>query len=371
MLGVIREYAGEVLETSGNAEAMRERHAIYFLALGEADLYLDRVKANPWLNRLRDERYNLRSALRWSLVNDPEVAARLSAGLRTFWILEGYLTEGREWLDEALRRSNEVPASVRRRVLTAAGRMAQLQGDLEKARNLYAEGLAESRAAGDRHQLVLATRGLGATAYLQGDFRAAREYVEEALQIGRELNDRFAIAASLNRLGDLARVEENFAAAQILFEESIGILRRLGNITAVSNGLTNLGAVAFALADYQNAGAYFAEALVTAQEFGGKIVVSHALDGLASLAVERGELERAARLAGAAEELRQVIGFQREPAETRFRDAYLTKLRRLLSEPALLVAHEAGRKLKLNQAVALALAADVPQTPEKMVSAAN
>jgi tetratricopeptide (TPR) repeat protein len=350
---------------------MRERHAIYFLALGEADLYLDSAKANPWLNRLRDERYNLRSALRWSLVNDPEVAARLAAGLRTFWILEGYLTEGREWLDEALRRSNEVPASVRRRVLTGAGSMAQLQGDLEKARNLYAEGLAESRAAGDRHQLALATRGLGATAYLQGDFRAAREYVEEALQIGRELNDRFAIAASLNRLGDLARVEENFAAAQIFFEESIAILRRLGNITAVSNGLTNLGAVAFALADYQNAGAYFAEALVTAQEFGGKIVVSHALDGLAALAVERGDLERAARLAGAAEELRQVIGFQREPAETRFRDAYLTRLRRLLSEPTLLVAHEAGRKLKLNQAVALALAADGPQTPEKMISAAN
>ena len=371
MLGVIREYAGEVLEASGDAEAMRERHAIYFLALGEADLYLDSAKANQWLNRLREERYNLRSALRWSLVNDPEVAARLAAGLRNFWILEGYLTEGREWLEEALRRSNEVPASVRRRVLIAAGSMAQLQGDREKARNLYAEGLAESRAAGDMHQLALATRGLGATAYLQGDFRAAREYVEEALLISRELNDKFAIAASLNRLGDLARVEENFAAAQILFEDSIAIVRQLGNVNAVSNGLTNLGAVAFALADYQNAGAYFTEALMTAREFGGKIVVSHALDGLAALAVERGDSERAARLAGAAEELRQVIGFQREPAETRFRDAYLTKLRRTLSEPTLSVAHEAGRKLRLNEAVALALTTEARRTPERMISAAN
>ena len=371
MLGVIREYAGEVLEVSGDAEAMRERHAIYFLALGEADLYLDSAKANQWINRLREERYNLRSALRWSLVNDPEVAARLAAGLRTFWILEGYLTEGREWLEEALRRSNEVPASVRRKVLIAAGSMAQLQGDREKARNLYAEGVAESRAAGDLYQLALATRGLGATAYLQGDFRAAREYVEEALLISRELNDRFAIAASLNRLGDLARVEENFAAAQMFFEDSIAILRQLGNINAASNGLTNLGAVAFALADYEHAGAYFAEALMSAQEFGGKIVVSHALDGLAALAVERGDSERAARLAGAAEELRQVIGFQREPAETRFRDAYLSKLRRTLSEPTLSVAHEAGRKLKLNEAVALALTEDARRAPEKKISAAK
>ena len=53
MLGVIREYASEVLEASGEAEPMRERHAIYFLALGEADLYLDSAKASQWMNRLR------------------------------------------------------------------------------------------------------------------------------------------------------------------------------------------------------------------------------------------------------------------------------------------------------------------------------
>ena len=369
MLGVIREYAGDFLETSGNAEEIRERHAIYFLALVEADLYLDSVKANQWIDRLKEERYNLRAALRWSLVKDPEIAARLAAGLGEFWILHGYLTEGREWLEEALRRANEVPASVRRKVLIAAGRMAQLQGDREKARNLYEEGLASARAAGDLHQLALASRGLGATAYLQGDFRAAREYVEEALLISRELNDSFAIAASVNRLGDLARMEENYATAQMLFDESIAIFRKLGNKNAVSNSLNNRGAVTFADGDYRTAHAYFVEALTTAQEFGGKIVISHSLDGFAALAVERGDSQLAARLAGAAEELRQVIGFKREPAETRFRDAYLTKLRQKMGEPTLLVAYEQGRKLKLDEASALALTADPPETPAKVIKA--
>ena len=371
MLGVIREYAGEVLEASGEAEEMRERHAIYFLALGEADLYLDSVKASQWISRLKEERYNLRAALRWSLVKDPEVAARLATGLRNFWILQGYLTEGREWLEEALRRANEVPASVRRKVLIAAANLVQLQGDREKARNLYEEGLADARAAGDLQQLALATRGLGATSYLQGDFRAAREYVEEALLISRELNDKFAIAASLNRLGDLARVEENYAAAQMLFDESIAILRRLGNRNAVSNSLNNLGAVAFAHGDYRNAGAYFAEALMMAREFGGKIVISHALDGLAAMSVERGDLQRAACLAGAAEELREVIGFKREPAETRFRDAFLTRLRQTLSEPTFLIAYEQGRKLKLDEAIALALTFDSPRTLQNAISAGS
>jgi tetratricopeptide (TPR) repeat protein len=217
----------------------------------------------------------------------------------------------------------------------------------------------------------LASRGLGATAYLQGDFRAAREYVEEALLISRELNDRFAIAASLNRLGDLARMEGNYAAAQMLFDESIAIFRKLGNRNAVSNSLTNLGAVTFADGDHRTARAYFVEALSTAQKFGGKIVISHSLDGFAALAFERGDPQRAARLAGAAEELRQVIGFKREPAETRFRDVYLTRLRQTLSEPALAVAFEEGRKLKLDEAIALALTFDAPETLEKVISAGN
>lgn len=355
MLGVIREYAAEVLEASGDAEDMRVRHAAYFLALAEAEPYFDRTKQAEWVKRLEEEHDNLRAALRWSLVADPEKAARLAAGLLNFWILHGHLTEGRELLEAALKPGNKVPASVRRRVLTGAGRMAQLQGDLERARKLYEEGSAEARAAHDSRQMALAGRGLGATAYLQGNFKSAHGYVEEALLISRELNDKFAIAASLNRMGDLARIERNYAAAHTLFEESIAIFRELGNKTAVSNSLNNLGAVAFVDGDHNAARAYFAEALATAREFGDKIVISYSLDGLAALATERGKSKRAARLAGAAQELRHTMGFETEPAERRFRDAYLAALREALDEATLSVAYEQGRKLKLDEAITLAL----------------
>lgn len=209
----------------------------------------------------------------------------------------------------------------------------------------------------------LSGRGLGATAYLQGDFKSARGFIEEALLISRELNDRFAIAASLNRLGDLAHMEGNYAVAHTLFEESIAIFRQLGNKNSVSNSLNNLGAVAFADGDYRAARAYFAEALTTAQEFGHKIVISYSLDGFAALAAERGESKRAARLAGASKELRQSLGHENEPAERRFRDAYLTELREALDEATLSVAYEQGRKLKLDEAITLALTFDTQGTP--------
>jgi len=111
--------------------------------------------------------------------------------------------------------------------------------------------------------------------------------------------------------------------------------------------------------------------LTMAREFGGKIVISHALDGLAAMSVERGDPQRAACLAGAAEELREVIGFKREPAETRFRDAYLTKLRQTLSEPTLLDAYEQGRKLKLDEAIAFGLTFDAPKSLNNAISAGS
>src|SRR5262249_40868890 len=180
-------------------------------------------------------------------------------------------------------------------------------------------------------------------------------YIEEALKISRELNDKSAIAAALNRLGDLARTQGNFAVAEIHFHESVAILRELGNKTALSNSINNLAAVTFANGDYATARGLFAEALMVAQEFGDKIVVAHALDGFAALAVEFDDSQNAAKLAGAAEEIQRAIGFQIEPAERRFRECYLTQLRRKAPEAALEGAFEEGRKLGVAKAVGLAL----------------
>lgn len=123
----------------------------------------------------------------------------------------------------------------------------------------------------------------------------------------------------------------------------------------MSNNLNNLGAVACGEGDYQRARLRFAEALATARQLGHKITISYSLDGFAALAAGRGEQERAARLAGAAERLRESIGSEMEPAERRFREAYLGGLRAAHSEAAFRTAYEQGRKLKLEEAVAVAL----------------
>ena len=138
-----------------------------------------------------------------------------------------------------------------------------------------------------------------------------------------------------------------------------------------SNSLNNLAAVTFANHEYGAAHELYTQALKVAHEFGDKIVISHALDGFAALAVEFGDLENAARLAAAAEEIHQAIGFQREPAEQRFRETYLTELRQKLLEPALSSAFAEGRKLVVAEAVALALTFMMPAPPGKSSAGAT
>ena len=353
MLEVVREYALESLKKNNEAEAAHRRHANYFLALGEAaEPYLLGEKGVEWLNHLEDEHDNLRDALGWSLENDAALAARLAAALRVFWTFHGHLTEGRKWLKAAFGRGSlDVPAAVRIKLINGLGIAARLQGDYETARKAYEEGLAEGRAANDLRQIVVSSNGLGAVANQQGDFKTARKYIEESLAISRRLDDKSGIGISLSFLGDLARVEGDNTAARPFFEEAITISRQLGNKEIVSVNLVNLGAVAYHEGDFGAARSHFAEALEVAQELGYKIYIAYSLDGFAALAAEREAVELGAQLAGMAEKLREQIGFEIEPADRRFRDAYIARLKNKMDETAFAKAYEQGRKLKLEEAV--------------------
>jgi tetratricopeptide (TPR) repeat protein len=180
------------------------------------------------------------------------------------------------------------------------------------------------------------------------------------LAVARESNDKFGIARSFSMLGDLARSLGDDAAARPLYEEALAICRQLENKYALANIVINLGAAECGEGNYTTSYSHFREGLTTAWELGGKIAgdkiaISYALDGLAALAVVRGETELAAKLAGASEHLRESINYNIEPAERRFRDAHLISLRSVLSEDDFSQAYEQGRKLGLDEGVALAL----------------
>lgn len=367
MLGVVREYALDRLQENGEFEAAHRSHASYFLEFAErAGSHLQGWQPAKWLARLDEEHDNLRAALRWSLAHDAQTAARLAEAIRYFWNFQGYFTEGLMSLDAVLELGEAVPAETRWKLLSMAGNLARFQGDHQKARTMYEAGLNAGRAANNLTQISLACRGLGGLAIEQGDRIAARGFIEEALATARQAKDKFGIARSLNMLGDLARAAGDDVTARPLYEEALTICRQLGNQFAISNVLINLAAAEYLQADYASAAAHFTEGLTMAQEsatgvVGDKIAISYALDGCAALAVRRGDAAFAAQLAGAAEQLRHSFNYHIEPAERRFREAYLESTRAMLSEASFGDAYAQGRNLNLDQAVALALSGSSKQ----------
>ena len=149
MLETIRQFGLERLAATGETEAVRRRHAHYYVRLAEESApHLSGVRSRPWLAHLGAEQDNLRAALDWCAgageAGDPEGAAlglRLVAALWRFWSIRALAAEGRARLEGALAVAARYPAHApaQRPALAEAlhgvGVMARLQGDHDAARS--------------------------------------------------------------------------------------------------------------------------------------------------------------------------------------------------------------------------------------------
>jgi non-specific serine/threonine protein kinase len=351
LLEIVREYAESVLETDDDEDEVRRRHAEFYLRLAEgAEPHLQSRESAKWIGRLEQEHDNLAAALQWSVRKAPDIAARLAAAIRQFWIIRGHLSEGIGWIEEILRQGIESDPSIRWKLLTACGNIRQFQGEIEAAQKFYGDGLAAARESGNQRYISQSLRGLGALAYIKYEFHNARNYLDEALIISRKVGDDFGRAAALARLGDISSVEGDTTTARDLTAEALSVFRRLGYLEGISAKLYNLGAIVYLDGDSETAYEHFKEAYRTALELGEKINTRLIFDGFAALAAERGQYSRAARLSGAADSLGATIGYAIEPAEQIFRDAYLGKLRAAMTDSAFDKEYKVGRKMTPLQA---------------------
>ncbi|HET6659478.1 MAG TPA: BTAD domain-containing putative transcriptional regulator [Rubrobacter sp.] len=139
MLESVRQYAREQLEESEEAQAIRRRHASFFLALAkEAEPRLTGAQQQAWADRLEAEHDNLRAALSWSLENEPQRALQLAEKLARFWEIRSHFLEGSRWLEASLRNSNHTNPATRAKASTEVGTFAFHRGDLLPRGSAYA-----------------------------------------------------------------------------------------------------------------------------------------------------------------------------------------------------------------------------------------
>jgi DNA-binding CsgD family transcriptional regulator len=114
--------------------------------------------------------------------------------------------------------------------------------------------------------------------------------------------------------------------------------------------------VALLRGDLERAKALHKESLALSEERGAfRQLTLILLEGLACGAGAEGGAERAARLFGATEALREAIGFPLESALRRLEEPYLVEARSQLEESAWTEAWEEGRRMSVEAAVEYAL----------------
>lgn len=402
MLETVREYAREKLALSGGANAVRERHRDFFLALAmNAHPNLAGPEQAAWLQRLEDEHDNLRSALEFCVVAASESLSglRLCAALHWFWIMRGYRAEGLDCCVRVLgieginKRTPE-----RAMALEAAGTLAYHLGDFPAACAYYEGSLAMARDLRDQKGVARATislgnlrlrqgnpaaaralcegalaigrnledpwltqqslNGLGNVAGAMGEFSMAQSLYEESLAIARDRADRVRIAILLNNLGYLAFQQGKYSAARALHEESLAIRRDLKDPGGIAYSLSGLGDVALQMGDYSAAGAFLRDAVSIRRELGDKMGIAELLEKQAAVLGAMGNPLHAAQIGGAAERLREEMGFPLETEERLRHDRHMAAARIALGDDAAfnLAWHE-GRARSLEQAIEISLEA--------------
>jgi tetratricopeptide (TPR) repeat protein len=357
MLETVREYARERLDSSGEADRMRQQHGAYFLVLAEQaepDLWGGHQDAS--LKRLEAEHDNLRAALHWAFDRgEIETLMRLAGALWRFWLLHNHFTEGQRWLEDILGVGRGIALAARFKVCTGAGWMAWHRGEWAQAAVFHQQALALARELEDRQSMATALRNLGIQEYEQSNLARATAHLNESIAIAREIGDKHGIAWALNCLGLVAEHRGEYAAGRALhdeslplwlevgdkwgialahmgfgglafrqgaygqarahFEQCLALWREVGDGHRIGSSLLDLGRVALAQGDNAAALALYEEGLAIEREVGSTWGIAFALAGLAKLALDQEELIRADTLYRETLALRQTLKVKDEMIE--------------------------------------------------------
>jgi predicted ATPase/DNA-binding SARP family transcriptional activator len=256
---MVREYVHQKLVRSGEQAALRTRHLQYFLDLArQAETGLRSFHRVDWMERLSDERNNIRSALHWAEQTDVPAGLYLSSGLRRYWESSN-MREGMEWLETFLNRSkaDELPKARATALLTYGWLLTWLQY-FDRADLAAQESLSLFRAIGDTNGEVDALILGENIAQFKYDMQTALLHGEQALALSRSLDDPWQEANALYFLGWNTRDYELMFS---YWGQAIALYRQVGDQVSLANVLGFLGQFRVLNGDFELAETYLDEAI--------------------------------------------------------------------------------------------------------------
>jgi len=377
MLDTIREIGADRLAASGTETAVRDRHVARHLAMARhfRDHFLDDEQLTL-IGELRREHANLRAALAYTLedqagrTHSAYDGAEIVIGLAGYWMAAGLQREGEYWLDRVLER---FPGSNRQRAEALAVRC--WLGTEGRVTQAAADGRESVRLANELGDKRIAARGylfLANALTETGDLGEALAAGAEAERLLTLLGDRVGLLILPVHMAHLHQVAGNLAEADAWYLRGVALFGRTrerwqSGCLHLAGGFTfcQQGRMAECVSAFQRA-------LLFEHEAGDIISTGYALEALALVAWMEGRHPRVSWLLGAADPLWQRAGavLSNDRALVELHDLVFAQARETLGEASFDARFARGALLRLDQAVALAIADadEVPDDPPALVT---
>jgi predicted ATPase/class 3 adenylate cyclase len=365
LLETIREFAVEQLRASGETERVRDSQASWFLRAATE------WRGQVWGARQRfvqecvaREAGNFRAALDWLLDRgDVERAAKLIIGLVDFWYLRSQLQEATEWLERVHARIQDLPLSLAGAISSRLATFLQPQEELARAEALAERAVLiqrELRGGPDFDAQEYAFALFVWSASLEEPARRVEE-LEEALAQFRALGDQAWTGHVLSNLGIAAFIAGDAEQALAYSEEAVAVHQEAQNEWGLALAKIDLGEILRLSGEPAAAMPHFQEALRGAQASQDLWRMANGLQCIAAILASGKRARTAARLFGAAAQLRARYGAIRESEVEDYEPEIASEIRGAIGRDAFVAEFAAGRETPLDEIVEAALAVPVEE----------
>jgi len=298
LLETVRQYGQDRLSESGVGQVWKDRHLDHFVALAEeASSHFRGPHQKSWFERMDTEQDNLRTALEWAAENagSAQRELRLATALHPWWSVRGHYSEGRARLEHAVRADADADSdpALRCKALTAIGRLAVNQKDVNEAEANFIASLELAEGLEDKALVAAALRGLSNVHWHLQDLEGCTRLSERSLALCQEMGDRDGEATTLILLGLVAINQGRQAEGIATYERCLTFFKETGHVGNCGLILGNLGGASYSLGDFERSRKYFQESLEIRRELGDQFGIAGSLMYMGLADIQLGELDSA------------------------------------------------------------------------------
>jgi len=346
LLETIRQYGATRLDTSGEEERIRERHARFFASeVARASPHMTRAHRQKHVTRLLADIENLREALLWSRTGAPDRHVEMVADLWWFWFFTRFWKEADAWIQGALSLPEaRPPGRARARLLLAAGALATLQARVEEGRSFLEEAVHLAGCDDDGFTGAMAENYL-ALSYAQLADPRVKDHAARALAWFERHPEESGHRLSLLMSALAAEFEGDRVRADRLSAEAVHVARRFGPADLGAT-LQNWSLLWALRGDYQRAERLVMASLAELRNEHSYMFLARGFAFMGEAAGIRGEPVQGARLLGVAHGIRESIGASPFGTDAARLARVVPRLRREAGEAAFHEAFTLGATLR-------------------------